>query len=146
MYEFISAALFVICTSFVSHYLIKRKLAPWSGGVFLVMEDNLMVQVRFDSSHWDKQSIPSKSKIKEIFLAGARANMMPHVCVHTESSQCYYICESEHGAYIMYQTPIGNSGKNLYLDIDAPYWWRGCRHHPNDGEHYCGSAVISFKD
>ena len=36
MWQFISAVLFVVATSMISHYLIKRSLIPWNGEMFLI--------------------------------------------------------------------------------------------------------------
>ncbi|MFA6227469.1 MAG: hypothetical protein WC631_03285 [Candidatus Paceibacterota bacterium] len=57
MWQFISAVLFVVATSMISHYLVKKSLTPWNGEMFLISnyhEQKLGIVSRLTEEHGGK--------------------------------------------------------------------------------------------
>ncbi len=149
----IALILYAILCPCASYILVKKKLTPWSGGVFLVMGDDSLVQVdwsRFESN------IPTKSIIKGVFIAGARANMAPEVSFRrflrnkdarlTKEMVSYCQYETDNGVYQIYCDPMDGSRFDFFmLDVFAPYPWKGHKSTSKDND-YLNYVMIHFRD
>jgi hypothetical protein len=158
----IALILFVILCPCISYIIVRRKIIPWNGGVFLVMEDDSLIPIKW--GQYDS-SLPSSAVIKGLFLAGAHANMMPKASFRLISRTAqehlikdmyhYRLVEDDQGVFQFYCTPLqGEDLSMVVLDVSAPYPWKGWgKHHGQAGyyKHICihfdekASKVLELK-
>lgn len=152
----IAIILFLALCPCLSYIIIRRRLTPWSGGVFFVMGDDSLVPVKWSKYEWD---IPTNSVIKGVFLAGARANMVPDVHFRrflrdkegqrdglSKEMVSYYQYESDNGVYQIYCDPMDGSRFNFFLlDAFAPYPWKGYKNTSRDRGYY-NFVFVHFRD
>jgi len=149
----IVAILFLILCPCISYIIVRRKIVPWTGGVYLVMADDKQIPVNF--RQFDTE-FPFDAVIKGIYLSGARADMMPEVSLRrflrnknrqiTSQMISHYLYEDDGGVYQFFCRPMKGSEFSFFLvDVYAPYPWRGYK---SKGKHdqYYGHVQFNFLD
>lgn len=117
MYEFISAVLFVITTSMISHYFVKRSLIPWNGSVMLVtgndIEHEILISVAFKTDLVLKKG----TFIRGLFFPGVTDNFIPRALFREVKTTYelnnglfhYSIEEANGGLYLILNKPMDSS-------------------------------------
>lgn len=118
MYEFISAVLFIVATSMISHYFIKRSLIPWNGSAMLVIGDDIehetFIPIPFKISDLD---IKKGTLIRGLFFPGVSDCFIPRVFFRdidmtyklNDGLFSYSIEEANGGLYLMLHKPVDSS-------------------------------------
>lgn len=142
--------LYAILCPCVSYIIIRRWLIPWSGGVFLLTEDEELIPVDWITYNW---TLPYETRIRAIFLSGADLNMMPSVEISPISrfgdsdwkkDRATYPEQFNNGVYIWFSSPPnGEKHQSFYLDVSTPYPWKNGEKYKKG---YGNRAYIYFKD
>jgi hypothetical protein len=131
-FRLVAFALYTILWPFVSYYFIRRKIAPWSGGAFLVMGDETLRPIDWEY----RPTLPSGSTIKGIFLAGATVTLVPHVNISVglrndsldpRKRCCYYMpIQNPDGVLLDFCEPMcGTQTRWCDIVISSAFSWRG---------------------
>lgn len=141
MSTIIAIALFIVLCPTVSYIVVRRRITPWSGGIFFLLDDESLAPM-----NWKDCKLPSTAKIKGVFLSGAKASMQPEVSfrmVNTSNEEIikkgmfyHHVVEKNNGVYLMYYEPIPVAMGMLIIDVVASYPWTGYEHHSSDCSYY----------
>lgn len=127
----IAIVLFIILCPCVSYIVVKKRLVPWSGGVFLLVENDALIPVRWGRPDW---GIGSKTIVKGFFLPGAKPWALPQVTIRGPYfndkekgwSISYWYAESENGVYVMLNKQLESKDiKFFVLDVTSTHPWKG---------------------
>ena len=110
---------------------MKSRIIPWHGGVYLILQDQSLLPVRWKRPNW---GIESKTVVIGIFLPGAVPWALPEIEVNKRSLdgvQCgpagrYTYLGTNGGTNIVFEKPlVGDELVSFHLSVTCLHPWNG---------------------
>lgn len=115
MITIIAVVLFIILCPCISYIYLKKKMFPWSGGIFLILDDNVLMPMTLRRGNfWE---LKPEMIVKGIYFAGARLAAMPEVAIDAY----YQYIDAEGGVKMIFHTPFKYPSNKIYFSIIATH-------------------------
>lgn len=159
MNTFTAIALCLIIGLLIKHQYDSSRPATWSGGVFLVMEDDSMIKLNSDNDKCNKKAcvtLPASAVIKGVYLFEAKNRFLSsiHIEIGNITSKGYLsecpkdnpiIMENNDGLYQLYPQPINVEGETqIWISVYYSQPFNGSKT-DRSGEVYYADYHIGIK-
>lgn len=125
----IAIILFIVLCPCISYIIIHKRIhQPWTGGIFLVLDNGAMLPfVKEDKRwHYDCAKIPLDAVATGLHFAGADTMNMPHVeCCYlkkekNERRDLFTKTESNNGGVsVLFSYPLSHRHPKVYCKIES---------------------------